>query len=733
MMKEPGQVPNNADNEMDLRRLVGLLVDHRWMILFITVLFALGGVAYAFLAVPVYQGDALVQVERRSTLSPLTEYGDMFGKETEAMTSAEVEILKSRLVLGQVVDRQDLVTSISPRLFPVVGDYLYRRDVMPRPDFLAGKPYAWRGEHLKVGLLQVARQYRDQEMLLRSLGGDIYLIEMEEKILGEGQVGQLESFLDGDVELRVAELSAPPGVEFHVQQQSREVAIKKLKDRLSIHESGEKGGPGTGILVLTLTGADPDEVRRTLDAVIETFLGQNVQRQSAEAEKSLEFLRAQAPELRRQLALSEEKLNEYRANMNSVDLSSEAQATVDQFISVDQQLNELKLTEAELSQRFTPNHPTYQTLLRKRQQLLQERAELEERVSELPETQQEVVRLTRDVEVTQSIYVNVLNKMQEMEVARAGTVGNVRIIDSAMVGRFPIRPDKPLTVVLSTILGAVVAIGLVLLRAMFHRGVEISEQIEHAGLPVYAIVPHSDRQWQLSRRVRRGRGTSSHPGVLAEREPTEVAVESIRALRTSLHFAMLGTNSNLMSITGPSPGTGKSFIAVNLAMVCAQTEQRVLLVDADMRKGKIHRAFGDHGGVGLSELLVGKVELEEAVRCTKLEHLHYISRGVVPPNPSELLMNARFSKFLEEVRQCYDLVILDTPPVLAVTDASIISKQCGTTMMVIRFQMNPMREIRVACRRMEVAGVTIKGAIFNAVERKAATSYGYGYYTYAYK
>ncbi|WP_282041297.1 polysaccharide biosynthesis tyrosine autokinase [Halomonas alimentaria] len=728
-----------ADDEIDLPRLFGLLLDHKWLIIGVTLLFALGGIVYAQLQTPIYQGDALVQVERRSTVSPLGGLSDVMGEGSESTTAAEVQILQSRMVLGQVVDRVGLDTVVRPRMLPFVGEFLNRRGIQ-RPDFMEGKPWVWAGERLEVGRLAVADHLRGTPLILRALEGERFQVLLKnaegEQPLGEGEVGQLASFRNGDITLRIAELIAAPGAEFTLLKRSHPAAIGNIKGRLSVSEVGGGRGSSTGMLSLRLIGSDREEIRRSLNAVAETFLTQNVERQSAQAEQSLEFLREQAPELRTQLSQAENALNEYRVEMDSVDLSSESQATIQQFIALEQQINELEFQEAELAQRFTPNHPSYQTLLRKKRQLQQERAELNERVNELPAAQQEVVRLTRDMEVTQAIYVNVLNKIQELEVARAGTVGNVRIIDEALVGGAPIAPRKSLIVIVATLAGALLAVGLVLLRGLLRRGVESPEQIEEAGLPVYATVPLSDEQHKLVRRVKHKRDPHASEiatAVLAERAPADNAVEAMRGLRTSLHFAMLEADDNRLVITGSSPSVGKSFVSVNLAAVCAQAGQRVLVVDADMRKGHIHNAFGGHSKQGLSELLSGKLGLEEVIRHSGTEGLDYLARGESPPNPSELLMHARFSEFLATVSQQYDLVIIDTPPVLAVTDAAVVGRQCGTTLMVARFQQNPLKEIQIATRRLETAGVTVKGAILNAMERKASTYYGYGYYNYSYK
>src|SRR5690554_4619288 len=730
-----------ADDEIDLGRLFGLLLDHKWLIIAVTFVFALGGVAYALLATPIYQSDALVQVERRSSVSPLGDLANVMGDVAgapESSTAAEVQILQSRMVLGQVVERTGLDTAVTPRTLPVIGGFIQRRGI-ERPGFMAGSASVWGGESLQLGRFDVATHLHGSRLIITVEEGGRYSLTLDDEVLrelGQGRVGERAALANGAIKLRIAGLRAPPGARSALVKPTASPPFRALANRLNVSEVGGGRNASTGMLRLTLTGAEREEIRRSLDAVAETFLTQNVQRQSAEAEQSLAFLREQARELRGQLSAAEDSLNQYRVEQDSVDLSSEAQATIQQFIELESRLSELEFEEAELAQRYTTSHPAYQSLLRQKRQLQEERSRLNARVNELPAAQQEVVRRTRDVEVTQAIYVNVLNKMQELEVARAGTVGNVRIIDSALVGDAPIEPRRPLIVVLATLLGGMLAVGIVLVRGLLNRGVESPEQLEAAGLPVYATIPLSDEQKKLVRRVKRRRERHASEivsGVLAHRAPADTSIEALRGLRTSLHFAMLEGADNRLMITGPSPGIGKSFVAVNLAAICAQAGQKVLVVDADMRKGHVHHAFQGQGAGGLSELLSEREGLETVIRPTEIEGLDYVSRGTAPPNPSELLMTAGFSHFLSKVSSRYDLVIIDTPPVLAVTDAAVVGAQCGTTLMVARFQVNPVRELQIAQRRLESAGVIVKGGILNAMERKAATSYGYGYYQYSYK
>ncbi|MDS1829073.1 polysaccharide biosynthesis tyrosine autokinase, partial [Vibrio vulnificus] len=288
-----------------------------------------------------------------------------------------------------------------------------------------------------------------------------------------------------------------------------------------------------------------------------------------------------------------------------------------------------------------------------------------------------------------------------------------------------------LIVVLATLLGGMLSVALVLVKAALHRGVENPDEIEQIGLSVYASVPKSNLQLELANKLARKKRNTDLT-LLAESNPADLSIEALRGLRTSLHFAMMEAKNNVLMISGPAPGIGKSFVSTNFAAVAAKTGQKVLLIDADMRKGYLQQCFGLNWENGLSDLLSGKVTRDVAVQSAKVENLDIITRGQVPPNPSELLMHPRFKELVDWASENYDLVIIDTPPVLAVTDPSIVGAIAGTTLMVARFGQNTVKEIDVARSRFEQAGIEVKGVILNAIEKKASSSYGYGYYNYSY-
>lgn len=724
------QSRQNVD-EIDIGFLLGSLWDHKVFIIVLTATLSIAGLVYAALSTPVYQADALVQVEKKSGTIPGAGMQQMLGGQGSS-TSTEIEILRSRLILGQVVDQTDLDVAVQPVSLPVIGNWVRRKGIT-RPEFMEEQSYVWAGETLRISELVASYDSGTLQMLLVAREGSSYeLQDMQGNVLGQGKVGDKLIVEDPWVELTVAELSAPTGASFIVTKKNRLSAINDLKGRLAIQNKGSE----TGILVLTLQGPDRQELVQSLNATTQVFLTQNIARQAAEAEKSLEFLEEQVPNIREQLTEAENRLNEYRLESDSIDLSFETQNALNSLVAIEGSLNEMELQESELARRFTPNHPVYRSLLEKKEQLQREKARLEKRTGDLPETQQQVLRLSRDVKVTQEIYVQLLNRMQELRLVRAGTVGNVRILDDA-VAQGQVAPRRKLIVAVAALSGLLLSMIIVLLRAAFNRGVVSPEQLEELDLPVYATVPLSEEEKHRPGKSKKNgerRKSASGEGLLAVRNPADLSIEAIRGLRTSLHFAMLDGNNNRLVITGPSPGIGKSFMSVNLAAVCAQAGQRVVVVDGDMRKGHVHEAFRKESRNGLSDLLAGSLTFEQTVRDSNVEGLSWVGRGSAPPNPSELLMGPRFGEFLDYLSESFDLVIVDTPPILAVTDAAIIGKQCGTTLMVVRFGINTPKEVQIAESRLANGGITLKGTILNAMEKKAASSYGYyGYYNYAYK
>lgn len=738
MQQAPAVTVREDDNEeIDLLGLFGTLIDHKWLIAAVTGAFMLTGAAYAVLATPVYQANALLQVEaKKNDLLGFSDIGGMLGKESPSAT--EIELIQSRYVIGKTVDNLKLDIVVQPMYFPVVGEFLARRFQKTNPGAIAEPllgldSFAWGGESLKIFKLDLPDGQLGKKLTLTVGEHDHFtLVDEDDQVLAAGQVGQLIE--QNGVAFQIEELRAKPGTRFRVIRNARLTSILDYQENLDVVERGKE----SGMIGLALESTDPDQAIKILNQIAAIYVRQNVERTSAEAAQSLAFLKEQLPEVKKDLEKAGKALNEYQTRSKSVDITLETKAILDQIVGLDTSISELKLQQAEMDRKFTRQHPAYRALLTQIGELTSKQQSLASRVEGLPSTQQELLSLTRDVEVGTAIYTQLLNKSQELDVMRAGTVGNVRLIDTADVNYFkPIKPKKILIVLIATLLGGFLAVALVLLRKALNRGLESPEAIEQLGLPVYASIPYSPLQKVEEDKISRGRGrTNAESSLLAISHPTDLAVEALRSLRTSLHFAMLEAPNNRIMISGPSPEVGKTFVSVNLAAVIAQTGQRVLLIDVDMRRGYLHKVLGVPAKDGLSDILSNQCTLESAIHKTGIENLDIISRGQIPPNPSELLMHRNLTELLSQVSERYDLVILDTPPLLAVTDAAIVGRQSGTNLIVTRYGLNPAKEIEHTIRRFAQNGIVLRGAIFNGVEKKASAKYGYGnygYYQYEYQ
>lgn len=701
-------------DEIDLGRLIGEFIDHRKLIISVTSLFTLVALIYAIFATPIYQADALIQVEQKQANAILSNLTQML-PDSQPQSAPEIALIQSRMILGKTVDDLNLQARVKQKYFPLLGRGFAR---------LAGD---------KPGSLSVSRLYIPEngddipEISLTVKDKNTFTVSAGDFTLN-GKVGELLD--EKGISLKVDEIDAKPGTEFIIGYVSRLKAITDLQEGLSVADQGKD----TGMLTLSLTGDDPVLVENIINSISENYLAQNIARQAAQDAKSLEFLSKQLPLVRSDLDQAEDKLNQYRRKSDSVDLSLEAKAVLDQIVNVDNQLNELTFRESEISQLYTKEHPTYKALMEKRKTLQEEKTKLNKRVSAMPETQQEILRLSRDVESGRAVYMQLLNRQQELNIAKSSAIGNVRIIDNAITQPKPVKPKKVVIVLIGIMLGGMASAGVVLLRVFLRRGIETPEQLEELGINVYASIPVAET---FSKNVVQRKGWSKKsvdeiPSFLAVDNPADLAIEAIRGLRTSLHFAMMEARNNVLMISGASPNAGKTFVSSNLAAVISQTGKKVLFIDTDMRKGYTHKLFNESNSNGLSDILSGKVDINKAIKKITSADFDYISRGMAPPNPAELLMHRRFGELLNWASENYDIVVLDTPPILAVTDAAVIGNYVGTTLLVARFELNTAKEIEVSVKRFEQAGVTVKGCILNGVVKKASSYYGYGYSHYGY-
>lgn len=720
-------VPKKMSDIVNFAEILGILLKGKWWIVGFTLFFSVVAVFYLWQSTPIYIANSLVQVEsERAPLSGLLEMNEVLSGETPSQT--EIQVIRSRFVLGYVVNEQNLQIVAQPHYFPVIGKAIARRFVptdQPFKEPLLGlNSYAWGGELIQVDRFDVPVAMEGRTFTIILDTNDRYRLMLNEQTILRGKVGKLANNERG-FSLFVTQLKGREGTAFTVLRQPYYTAIQHLQNRLSVRENGNQ----TGVINLTLTGPDWMENQRLLDAIAQRYIRQNVERVSAEAQSSLVFLEEQLPLVKAEVELAESRLNNYRLANQTVDLTLETQAVLEQAVGIDAQLAQLDIKLQQLEQRYTTKHPMMIELSNQRAFLQNRQSQFVDQTQSLPATQQEVLRLARDVEVSTQVYTQLLNSAQELKIVRASTVGNVRVLDPALSAIAPVKPKKATILVVLMALGALVGTTFVFVRELLNQGVKTPEEVESSlGLAVYATIPACTQQNLLNSNARK-KGVAVAPQILAQSYPRALSMESLRALRTNLAFTLMESDNNRIMITGASPGVGKSFVSSNLAYLLAEAGQKVLLIEGDLRKGHLDKTFGFRNDRGLAHMLAYP---QSSVITHINERLDLIAGGSFPPNPSELLMSQAFRNLLDQLSACYDVVLIDTPPVLAVTDASLIGKWCATNFMIVRAHQNHLREIEFATARLQQSGINVRGFVFNGLQSSGQGRGHYGYYQYEY-
>ena len=729
-----GTEPAWLEDQVDLRQLVYVLWSGRWWIAGVTALAVLLAVLYLLAAAPTYQADALLRIEKKGAeLAGMEALQKLTGGMPE--TAAQIEILQSRSVLGKTVDQLNLSVSAAPNRLPVLytlfGDAEATQPADPR---LGLDGYAWGGTTIEVGRMEVPDALHGEPFTLVARGDGRYrLLGPEDTHVLDGRVGKAARGRsdEGAVQLFVRRLQARPGTTFTLVSNSRLATIDALRKRMSINEQGKD----TGVVQIRLSGGSQARIQETLDTITSVYLRQNTERRSAQARESLDFIEKQMPELRGRVEKAESRLADYQEKQQTVDLTVETEKLLEQLVDLDEKISGLETKKAEAARTYGPQHPVIEALNAQVATLRKEKKKLEDRVGNLPQKQREMLSLKRQLKVSTEVYTQMLNSAQELRVAKAGTIGNVHIVDDAAVADDPIAPRKALVLVLSVFLGGFGGCALVLGRRFFQRGVDTPDELEQrTGLSVYAVVPHCRALVRDERRYERG----ARPGapLLAVDVPQDPATEAIRSLRTSLHFGLREPGNRVIAITSPGPGAGKSTISVNLALLLAETGQRVIVVDGDMRRGHLARYLaGGAPGAGLSEVLSGQRGWTELVQSLDdSDRAQMLTRGTTPPNPSELLLSDRYATLVGELRAAYDWVLIDAPPIMAVTDAAIIAHEASATFVIARSARDEVAEVMDAARRMEHGGARVTGLILNDYgARQVGRTYATHYYRYDYE
>lgn len=725
------QTGTERDDAVDWSRHLRFILDNRRLIASIALIVTLLGIAYALIARPIYEANILIQIEESvgSPRSALGEMSNLFDVKTGA--TSEMEILRSRMVVSRAVDNARLYIDVQPKYFPVIGAWVARyNERLSTPGLFGHGGYVWGAEQADVSEFNVPQRMEGKAFVLSAEGDDGFRLTNDENgIALRGRVGETARLRtrSGDIELRIDRLAAKPGAQFLLTRQAQLNTIEGLQDALVISERGKQ----SGIISVSLDGPDPQLTARVLNEVGDEYIRQNAARKSEEAEKSLAFLEKQLPAIKQELERAESKYNAARHDHGTVDLGEETKSMLQQSVQSKIKLADLKQKKEELLARFQEQHPEVVAINRQIQELNRELSWIDEKLKTFPAVEQEIFRQTRDVKVNTELYTSLLSAAQQLRLAAASKVGSARLLDPAATPVKPAKPKRLLVVVVAGMAGLSLGLLAAYVNKTLSGRIDNPREIEQLlGLRVSATIPYSESQKQL---LIQNRSNMKKISVLPHDKPFDNAVESLRSFRSSLQFSMLNARNNIVMITGPTPGVGKSFVSANFASVLAAIGKKVLLVDGDLRTGQLHRYFGLERKNGLSDAIQAEIALDQTIHKNVVKNVDFISTGRLPATPAELLSHENFERILQLLSAQYDVVLIDTAPVLVVSDALVVGMHAGTIFNIVRGGYSTVHDIEETVRHLNDAGLTVTGTVFNDLKpRSNRYGYGTGYGKYRY-
>lgn len=690
-----------------------ILLDARRAILLITFVSLLIGASAAFLSAPVFTADSLIKIrEETNTISALEKVNTLFGGESQA--DAEIEFVNSRRVIGKAVENLQLDIVVEPRYFPFIGDLLARRYIAENDSIASPlfglESYCWGGERLSILEFEVPDTLYGITMTLLVMPENRYrLLDPDGSILLEGIAGQPSvATSDGKgIKLYVRELHAREGSQFKVVKIALLDAIKELKESLKVAEIGHQ----SNILQLLLTRNSRVEAARILNELVRIYIEQNTTFRSVEAQRAQEFLEGQLPMLRLKVEESEKALNDFRFKQGSIDLPTETQGILKSIVSVESQITELSQNREELRQKFTPKHPSLLALDSQIYRLRNDRKELELKVKDLPETQQQILNLSRDVEVATKLYLGLLENVQELRIANASTAGSVQVIDHAVIPIEPTKPKKLMILLVSLFSGLLVSVVYVFLRQGFGRNVSNSRQME-SGLytPVIEEIPASKTQAKIIISRRRVIGKST---LLASIAPDDPSIKALRNLQLFLDGQFRTEKTKVIVLTGSSTGVGTSFISANLAVLMADAGDHVCLIDANFINGGLRQYFSIDGNPGLSEFIQGNKTWKEVLMKTSCDSLHLISSGLSGGMPQQKQLKEKMQYLIRELSDQYERIIIDTSSLDVQTYPVILGRLADLTMFVTKAGKHSMSHLESCVRRLRQGGIESLEIVLN--------------------
>lgn len=678
---------------LDLRALLPTLVERKWVLLVICLLTLCFASFYVLFKPTKYQATVLLEVHHKleNSLGTLANNGQHQGSEDfyEEPISIQIALIYSKFILEPVIRSLGLDLEIQAQ------------SVAPT--------------EIKIYHFQVPEKFLKKRLLLDIDKPNHYLLRApSNEILLEGYVNQLS--IGNGFSVKINKLVAVSGSKFFITKKPESEIINKIRSNLVITDlsnSTEGGQKKAGILQLMMKGDNPEKLIPLINKIALFTQLKDKERKSLEAKKTLEFLDQQLPIVQASLKSAEMKLNEYRSTSGKIDIKLQTEYLLTHLSDLNKQLEVTRLKKMDMFQQYTSKHPFIISLDQKISEMERQRQEVLSQIKKLPAADQIAANLSREVNVKNALYTNLLHKIHEQQVVTAGIVSDIGILSLATFADKPLKPNWLIIILSSLFLGLILgSLGLIFWQIFTRRVNHPLWAEKNHSLENLIILPYSKNQATYS--FEQKNNTTKTLPILACLHPNDPTMESLRLLYTVLQANVSKSHNNILAIMGISKNVGKTFIAANFASLLAGMHHKILVIDADIRYGHLHHYFDVPSVPGLTDVLNEEINLEAAIiKNTLVNNLDFLPMGKLAVNPTQLLMRNNFKHLLLELSRKYEYVLINTSPILTVTDGTFIGTIAGTNLLVLGSNKHESWEINIAIKNLRNAGVKLHGSIFN--------------------
>lgn len=726
----------NQEKRITFADHLRILLRRKWLIVLTFVSFLGAAIGFSLIATPVYEAATTIMIEKEGGMEDhIFSVSTLMKKEVAIKT--QVEILKSRTLAEGVID--DVLSSPYREAFQdmMAG----KNGVIPTKKQMAKSLQS----NLNVtpirdtDIIEVKVTAKDPQMaaLLANTFADQY--QQHSLQMSRGEISEVREFLQKQLEivqdsLRLAEedlknymqeeeVSALPEetAELVKQLATFESMFNEAKIDL---EANQKRLDHMKKQLSQQKSQLLEEITQTATPMIAKLREEITELESMRAEYVAQGVEESHPKMQQILTRIEETKTNLIEETNKL-VSREL--TLKDPLSYSQELvGKILAMEIEI-QSLSAKADALQSIVHRYSQ----------RMNMLPEKSLKLARLQRSTNVGENIFLMLKEKHEEARIKEAGQIGNVRIVDKAIPPEEPIRPKKRLNLLFGAFLGLVLGAGFAFFFESLDTSIKSIEDIEDQGLGILGYVPKIKRN--RVKRSEKGQSLSSDKDVrkvesnlITHFAPKSPVSEAYRTFRTNIQFTNLDSSPQTILVTSPGPGEGKSTTVANLAIAFAQMGTKTLLMDTDFRRPILHSILGLEKEIGITNYLVGKAPLELVIKKTGIQNLDIITCGVIPPNPSELLASEKMKAFLEQLKAKYQMILFDTPPVIAVTDAAVLSLLLDGVVLVASARQTSQQALTRAKTLLENVKAKIMGVVLNKVEAKSTYGSYYYYYYYHY-